>query len=61
MMTRKEFLDNSTKNAFKDKLVPFLDQHEREGEWRKLTWEPVYDYFGKQSNLEGILISYEML
>ena len=61
LLTRKEFLDNTTKNAYKDKLVPFLDKQEAEGKWKKIDWLPVNDYFGQLSGPEGVLITYKML
>ena len=61
MVARKEFLDNTSENAYKDKLVPFIDQQEKEGKWKKLTCEPVNDYFGESFSLEGLLVSYQML
>ena len=35
MLTRKEFLDNTTDNEYKDKLLPFLDQQEEMENGRK--------------------------
>ena len=60
MVTRKEFLDDTTDNAYKGKLVPFLKQHEHNGMWKNIDWEPVNDYFGDMFGPEGIMITYQM-
>ena len=59
MLTRKVFLDNKTIAEYKDKLIPYLENLEKEGKWNKVEWKTVSNYHG-DLGADGVIMIYRI-